>query len=262
MEALIMQPSQVLNEIGLIYNKNPENILTNFYWNNFTSSDLLVYKLDDTLVFLDQETDYFRAYFYSDNIENVEKILSFITEKTLVLEVISKEKPLSIISMLEHSSFSLYAIHKKIVNKTLPKLVTNKDLTYANIEDLSKIHDSLMNNFDKYSDHLPTLDFIKNAIENNHILIHKIDSDIPAYIIFEIKKNTCYFGYWFSDQRDNPVIGISLLINLYGILNEKNIKMAYGWVKDDNFKVIRIHQRFGFYFEGMENLIYLKKGIR
>ncbi|MEZ5197510.1 MAG: hypothetical protein R2764_14275 [Bacteroidales bacterium] len=253
-----MSSEQVLDELDLLSEKITENLITNYYWNSFNSNELIVFKGINTLVILDKEIDFYRTYYFSDNYGSVEKILNSIEEKTLVLEYLAKEKSAEAIEMFNKAGFNEFSVHHKIVNKTLPKFKINQELHYATSADVPEIYESLFNNFVRYSDHLPTIEFLENAALNKNIILYKENDKIIAYIIFEIKGGTSYFGFWFSSQKENPLIGINLMVNLYGLLNSKNIKMAYGWVKDDNYKVIDIHKKFGFYFEGLTNYIYLK----
>lgn len=253
-----LSSDQVFDELDRLSEKISHKLITNFYWSRFNSDDLIVYKEDNTVVILDKEFDFYRIYFYSDNLSTIEEILNSIKGKTLILEYLAKERPARIIDLLEKVNFSEFSVHHKIVNKTLPRLKINKELHFANKYDAEEIYNSLINNFNRFSDHLPTIEFLKNSVNNNNILIYKDNGKISAYIIFEVKGNTCYFGFWFSSLQDNPLIGVNLLVNLYGLLNSKNIKMAYGWVKDDNYKVIEIHKKFGFFFEGSVNYIFLR----
>jgi hypothetical protein len=254
-----MTSEQVLNELDLLSDKISGEVITNYYLNNFSSGDLTVIKENNSIVVLDKEFDFYRTYFYSDNLATIKSIIGSINNKSLTLEYLSKENPVELKNMLSGIMFKEISVHHKIVNKTLPKLKVNKELTFASTEDVTELYDSLVTNFNKYSDHLPSIPFLENAIKNDNIIIYRNNGKITAYIIFELKGKTSYFGFWFSSQHDNPVIGINLMINLYGILNSKGIKMAYGWVKDDNFKVIEIHKKFGFFFEGSTNYIFMRK---
>ena len=103
-------------------------------------------------------------------------------------------------------------------------------------------------------DHLPTIDKLIEYVKNDQVLVKREKGMIIGYIIFIIQGKRVNFNYWFNEG--NLLNSLDLVTNFYGLMNAKGIKSGFLWVNVEKKGVLKLHQTFGYNFDGLEDHIY------
>jgi len=118
---------------------------------------------------------------------------------------------------------------------------------FACNEDAEEIFELLTNNFDIYSEQIPSVDEIRQNAEKEQIVVVRCDNKIATLSYFEIHNKTLHriFDYTRPEYRKSLIyLGIEPFLER--VFEEKNIKInrSYGWRDMENKKLNRISEMF------------------
>ena len=137
------------------------------------------------------------------------------------------------------------------------------DINYSliqnpNEEDFEVLLKILEQNFDKYTERIPTLEKLKEL--RNSIYLIKEDNHIAALFVTEIKGSTRFMHFWLviSEFRGK---GYGELIFKYCLNCDPEIKRYTSWINVKNNYSIKKHAEFGFVKDRIINFIYLNTNI-
>jgi len=219
----------------------------------FTGSD------DESIVFRDEDTDFFRLYFYSIGLKSLPSLIKGVTISPMVVDYISKEPPGEIERIFFEAGFEKYAVLQRMINNNLRRLQRVEPLLFAEEEEWRMVMEKLNTGLDKYTGHFPQKEELVNLIRNKRILVTRKNNEITGLIMYKITEKKCNFNQWYSAKDNDPMDGANLLVNMYALLDEMGIRSGFMWVNEKNTPVIKIHQRFGFKPNGLKDYVYLKK---
>lgn len=184
--------------------------------------------------------------------------LNFVTE-VFVLEN-EVEKSLQIKNWL--NSQGNYHYHT-VFRMNRVKQEQEHDINYSliqnpNEEDFEVLLKILEQNFDKYTERIPTLEKLKEF--KNSIYLIKEDNQIAALFVTEIKGSTRFMHFWLviSEFRGK---GYGELIFKYCLNCDPEIKRYTSWINVKNNYSIKKHAEFGFVKDRIINFIYLNTNI-
>ena len=122
-----------------------------------------------------------------------------------------------------------------------------------NENDFEVLLEILEKNFDKYTERIPTLEKLKEL--KNSIFLIKVDNQIAALFINEIKGTTKQLLFWLviSEFRGK---GYGELIFKYNLNCNSEIKRYMSWIDVRNNYSIKKHTEFGFVKDRIINFIY------
>jgi acyl carrier protein len=188
----------------------------------------------------------------------VHKELNIVTE-VFVLEH-EVEKSLQIKNWL-HSQENYHCHTVFRMNRV--KQEQEHDINYSLIQnpnenDFEVLLKILEQNFDKYTERIPTLEKLKEL--KNSIYLIKEDNKIAALFITEIKETTKHLLFWLviSDFRGKRY---GELIFKYILNCNLDIKRFTSWINVKNKYSIKKHAEFGFVKDRIINFIYLNTNI-
>jgi hypothetical protein len=81
---------------------------------------------------------------------------------------------------------------------------------------------------------------------------------ISGYVVFQVTGIWSHFNYYYCKNADDPALSISLLLAYYDSLRERNINCVFGWVREENSEMLRIHNRFNYIQSDIKDYIYLR----
>lgn len=178
----------------------------------------------------------------------------FVTEIILLEHEV--EKSLQIKNWLNaqgnyhyHSVFRMNRVKQENEYDSNYSLIQNPGDT--DLKDLLKI---LEQNFDKYTERIPTLEKLQEL--RNSIYLIKEDNQIAALFVTEIKGSTRFMHFWLviSEFRGK---GYGELIFKYCLNCNSEIKRYMSWIDVRNNYSIKKHTEFGFVKDRIINFIYL-----
>lgn len=132
-------------------------------------------------------------------------------------------------------------------------------IVYPSYEDISKIREILLENFDFLSEQIPSCDELSRYIDKKQIYLYKKDSEIAGMIIFELTPMAFYLRYWFTNPKFRNM-GIGSVLYKKVMFDSKNIKRQMLWVVSDNENAIKRYEHYGFKLDSLvDNVMIINK---
>ena len=233
------------------------NILTNYFKQPMTGNTILGTCTRRSILFLNDDTDFYRLYYYSSDQSDLAALLKdACSPGRIVIDYVTREPDEHLQQAFREAGFRDYAMFVRLANHHLKVYDQPRCLQYAEPGDLDGLWSRLME-FDKYVDHFPDKQTLLRLIEDRQALLNKVDGAIRGYIIFRVMGSKANFNYFYN-KSDDPRDTLVLLRNFYGVLHERGIKSAIAWVNITNSRVLRLHAQFGWKEDGLKDFFYLK----
>lgn len=213
----------------------------------------------ETLLFITNDEDFYRLYFFTNNADDFSNLLSICTYPgDVVIDYIAKTFDSSIDAAIIESGFSRIDLFSRMSNYVLPPSPLREDIAFAVAADAEILQVRLHTDLNRYTDHFPTLAMIKQYIANGWVLVNRRENEIQGYIIFQIQGQRVNYNY-VSNSSANPMDWLIMQRNFYGILKQQGIRSGVLWVNDTNVRVARMHKKFGWDFDGLKDQFYFYK---
>lgn len=249
--------------------KSPgESSLTNFFLTQHSierairKERLSGIALPGASLLLRRDRDFSHLYINFSDLEVLKSQLEQLTIETpLVADVIQRDNSHEeMISVLEDAGFTphrlLFRLNRPI---QVPEDSTNgAKVQLAHYSNAEEILRCLEKYFDKYSEQLPELDEIEEAISMNRILISLVDHQLAGFLYFESSGQSSILRYWFvSPAVRNQNVG-SALIRHYLSASCPNASSQL-WVVHDNYNAIDKYKHYGYTRDILEDQIMIRK---
>ncbi len=256
MKNLVTNIDTIKNKINVLKQKATSPSYTNYFLQELQSKSFNTKYSNHSIVFFDKDVDFYRLYFFSSDLHDLSMIINDLKIRQTTVDIITKSFSQNLHTLFLESGFKNIALYKRIENKNLPVYYSNENFSFADIKELEFLYERLFNDFDKYTDHFPTFEKLKILIDNKQVIVVRDESKISGYIIYQIQGKKVHLNYWYNEG--NQLNSLVLLINFYGLMNEKGIKSGFGWTNIKKQDVIKTHQKIGYKFDGLEDYIYLR----
>jgi hypothetical protein len=238
---------------------------TNSYWSSketlsrLEERSVLIENQSGALLFIEKTRyDFWRLYFYIQDITSVN--WDFFREKRLVTEIVvrnsKKKKWDSIIQVFqEKGGFKVYDAYMRfykeisnidIIGVDFSIVETAKEKDFINIQKL------IEDNFDAFSDKIPSIEELKNLSQTTFLIKDK--EQIVAFFITEKKGVTLEFRYWLVLENYRGKKYGSILMKRV-LTFDSEIKRITSWISQNNKNVILAHKNQGFKEDGLTNYI-------
>lgn len=231
---------------------------TNYFRQNFLNPTFETIKGKNSIVFLTQETDFHRLYFYTSDLAELSQIMKGFSDTLMIIDFYAQLYLPEVEQSFIRGGFYKYAVFKRLVNYKLwlPKI--ESEIFYGSKEDQSYLYERIYSDFDKFVDHLPDKGVLDEFLNRKQVLLNKVNKKITGYLIFEIQNKRAVIRAWRSMEGDIPMGAMFLVGNLNKVLSTEDIKMVYGWVNVDNEHSMLVLKRMRYRFDGLSDYIYLK----
>lgn len=153
---------------------------------------------------------------------------------------------------LREAGFSHYALLKRVVKVNEPKAPEKVAAEFANQDDFSHIEEIIRRYFDPLLDHWPDKDEIDTAIREKRILVARSEEEgrVIALDSFEQTGQTVYNRYVVSMEEYRHQKSYGTFLMGQSIALHAKARRIIGWVKDDNYVSIHMHNKHGLHFDG------------
>lgn len=233
--------------------------ITNYFFQAMDRvSNLQVLESAKSLCFLHDEWDFSRLYFYTYDAGDLqEKLQRASWPPIVVADWISKEGNAPVHALLENLGFHAHATYDRIIYKTPRHERPNDDLHFAEPSDSEAIHGLLFRVFDKYADHIISLEELCALIGQNRVILTRhAQEGIDGLVIFPINGQNCNFNFLYNS---GGLLKLSRLLgNFYGVLSERGVQTGFSWVRRTRPLVLRLHESFGWMRDGFVDYIYMR----
>jgi hypothetical protein len=233
--------------------------LTNYFLQNLEGlENLRMFESEKSLCFFFDEWDFARFYFYTFDATRFETELRRMNWPPIVVtDWISKEGSAPAEMLLTGSGFHLHTIYDRMFCRNLRREHAEAPVQFANDGDTDAIHFSLFRVFDKYADHIISVEQLRGLIGQRQVVVSRDGiGRIDGYIIFPISGQSCHFNFLYNSC--GPAHLAHLLGSFYAVLLERGVQSAVGWVRRTRPQVLRLHQSFGWGTDGVVDYIYMR----
>lgn len=233
-------------------------IVTNYFKQPLTGRLILGTHSECTALFINDDMDFYRLYFYSsDLVELAELLRRTDFPASVVSSYIAKELDPRVEGAFQDAGFTDHAVFVRLVNYELRVYEKNSRLQFAEPNDLKPLWYLLME-FDRYTDYFPKQAALLDLIKKRQVILNRKNGTIKGYIIFRVMGSKVNFNYFYN-RSDDPRDSLMLLHNFYAILHERGIKSGVQWNNLKNVRVRELHRQFGWKEEATKAFFYLKE---
>lgn len=231
---------------------------TNYFRQELSGEQLLAFGTRQTLVFLNDDIDFFRLYFFTTSLDDLRGVLNGLEfNGTVVASYLEKQTDERILDLFRNSGFEYIALFKRMINNNLRACSTNDALQFAEPGDMESVYRGLLKFLNKHTDHFPTRRRLGELIAARQVLVNRREGEVQGCIIFRIQGKVVNFNYLYNFSA-NSLDALTLQMNFYGLMHERGIRSGFLWVNAANQGVIKMDQNFGWKFDGLRNHFLLK----
>lgn len=261
----------VKEELSRLRNKN---LRTNFFLSEEKLDFLkdghqtVAYRSDNGFYFLVEQEGFYKYFFISNDMEDLQDNLKLVEEKygrhIIVSEVVGNEDYLNDINdQFKSRDFYEYTRLVRMSRmRTEPihfELPPNIHQLYD--DKLDELHNIYLKYFNKFAEQIPTRAELQKMIEKENVYYYSDDSRIQGFIIFENSGITSHLRYWFVGQEYRSKKIGSKLMDVFFTKFEQ-VKREIFWVIDSNENAIKRYKHFGFSEEKMYNIVLINKKLK
>jgi GNAT superfamily N-acetyltransferase len=231
--------------------------------NRLKQKEVLINSQSKGLFFAENTSyDFWRLYFYIQDISQIE--WNFFRDVPLVIEIVvrNSKKELwdsTIKTFQNKGNFKVYDTFNRMFRDKIDMDVSGIDFSIietAQKQDLPIVKKLLEENFDAYSDRIPSLRELEKLAET--IFLIKENNKIVAFFITERKGFTLEFRYWLVLEAYRGKRYGGLLMKRV-LTFDPEIKRFISWISQKNKNVILAHEHLGFKNDGLINYVLHKK---
>ncbi len=233
--------------------------ITNYFFQSLSKSvNLRMLTSERSLCFLYDEWDFSRLHFFTFDLGDLEKILHGINwPPIIVLDWISKNGSTAVDSLMSNAGFHLHATYDRIVSRNFRRERLEAQVQLARAEETETIHCSLLRVFDKYADHIITLEELSDLVSQQQVIVSRDAKDkIDGFVVFPIAGSSCNFNFLYNSGGSTRLV--QLLGSFYSTLAERGVQSGFSWVRRTRPMVLKLHQSFGWKTDGLVDYIYMK----
>ncbi|MGG3836312.1 hypothetical protein ABEV00_04710 [Paenibacillus thiaminolyticus] len=252
LKCIIQFISEIKRNNGLRY--------SNYYHQELQGERFLVNHTTRSICFFEQEDGFYRGYFASADMDDLTRLLSSIElESPVVIAIVSKTQNPELTEIIQRSGFEQYRVYRRMVNRDFQKYELNDGVTYAKPGQAQEILELLKETFNPYTDYFPTVALLEQLIANKQVIINEEDGHCKGLFIYRREGIQYNFNYMVN-KSINPILFVYALQNFYAHLKNAGLQHGYLWLDSNNVKVIRLHEKFGWKFDGLQDAFYIKGG--
>jgi hypothetical protein len=231
---------------------------TNYFRQEMVGTQILTVATDRSLLMINDEHDFFRLYFFTNDLRGFEEILRTNDYPgDVVAGYLTRTEDKNIAEAFQRSGFNPIANYRRMVSFQLPKQRPNSALEYASSADLNQLHKDLFRVFNKYTDHLPTKSRLLGYIENRQVIVIRHEQQIRGAVCFQLRGRRVNYNYIYS-LSDNHLDFLRLQNNFYGVMHERGIGAGFLWVNRSNERLASLYRSSGWRFDGLEDFFYFR----
>lgn len=213
-------------------------------------------------IILREDRDFYHLYVnYSDS-ELLSSLLENLTNfNTLVVDVIQRhDSHKNLIALLSNAHFHHYRelVRLNRPRHDLPDLSKGSGVSLANESDAALILQKLEDHFDRFSEQLPDLDEIFEAITAFQVIVCRVDDEIAGFLFLESLGKTSKLRYWFVESRFRGQSIGSALMRHYLSVSAPNTDSQL-WVVKDNLDAISKYHNYGYMQNELEDRVMIRR---
>lgn len=219
--------------------------------------------------FIDKE-DYIELFFFANDMFDLLEERDFLhsilpSNKLAVISIITNVKEnKKCEQIMGDLGFCLYKkyLRKKLQLNTIPPILKNESICYAELDDIDVIQKLIVETFDEISDQIPDREELERMVSNKQVFKYVPTNYLAGFLINERQGKKSYLRMLcIGEKYRGNGIGKSLLQE-YINSEYENVKLFYLWVDSQNGKAIELYSRYGYISDGLEQYIFIRQRKR
>ena len=248
----------VLEGISQVRRHAGASVLTNYFGKLHSTGPFPSILTEDAVLFLDADRDFQHVLFAAASPTALGRLLQSCPCGIYSLDYVTKSFSQEWEDAFQRNRFTRRATYQRIAS-ALPKFPSVKGSTeFAREDEAENLYQRLPAVFDRYMDHLASLEEMREMIRDHRVLVNRMNGTIAGLFIFQIHGQRAHLNHWWNSMEVGPHAGLELLIRAYNEMALRGVKLVHAWVNETNHRVIRIHRHFGLVPDGLWNYVYFR----
>jgi Acetyltransferase (GNAT) family len=268
---LVEKAGDVLATIQRIKTAGGSTFATNFFpvqarlddW--VARQELLSKDAGDIALFARKDRDFFHLYYCATSDRLLADTLgcsAFLKDKPITTDLIGRENMVqSQAALFSGRAFRSYAKLIRLARLGREGGLTDPSVEYATAPDVPLILALLESCFDPYSDQLPKLYELEEAVQARQIVLLRAEGNIGALVHFETQGLTSTVRYWAVHPEHREAKFGSRVIRHYFAMHPA-VKRFVLWVRADNENAVRRYAHFGYAPDGLVDCVMVNTLIK
>jgi RimJ/RimL family protein N-acetyltransferase len=246
--------------------------LTNFFLSDAAvepqvrAGEVEAFEAEGAAILLRREARFDRLYYAAAGEDCLKNALSEVAaeaERDIVVDVVGRED--AIAPVVERFRESGFEKHDALVRlqRTTPREIgadaPDPEVETGRPDDAPEILAALANNFDAYSDQIPSLSEIRDAAAAGTIALVRAEGRIAALYYYDRAGLTCQARYWLvlPEFRSRRALGDKVLRRFLAACADA--KRCILWVHQENRPVLAVYRWYGFAADGLVDTILIHR---
>jgi hypothetical protein len=248
---------EVQTRIDQIKAAQPARHLTNCFAPPAQPS-LLTIATDSAIAFASPEHDFYRLYYFSATVGAIARLLAeFPRDRDTVLGYLDKDRNENLCAAFSTAGFGEKAHYQRMKNSKLPLRKTRFEPDFAREDEIQALLDLLAGTFDPMTDHLPELEKLREIVAARQALVSRTEGQITGALVFQQPSSQVNFNF-LVNRSGNTLDLVTLKNSFYHLMAQRSISSGFLWVDSRNTGVIKLHQAFGWKFDGLNDWFYTR----
>jgi hypothetical protein len=231
---------------------------TNYFRQEMIGEQILMAGTDRTILFANDEYDFFRLYFFTSDLADLERMLPRVRYPAdVVAGYLTRRVDNNVVTAFERAGFRSIATYSRMETYRLPQQQANSALEYAVAADADRLHNDLFRTFNRYTDHLPTKSRLLNFIRNQQVIIKRHIGKIMGAVCFQLHGLKVNYNYIYS-LSGSGLDFLQLQNNFYGVMNQLGIRAGFLWINQANSRLAALYRATGWRFDGLQDHFYFR----
>jgi len=253
--------ASVHEKMVLVKAQSTGNFFTNYFRQEMVGPQILTAATARTVLLANDEHDFFRLYFFTSDLADLEQILRDLDfPGEVVAGYLTKAVDENIAAAFQQSGFNPIATYLRMITYRLPPQRPNPALEYASAADVDQLYEGLFQTFNKYTDHLPTKDRLRRYVENQWVIVNRQAGRILGAVCFQLEGPRVNYNYIYN-LSGNGLDFLRLQNNFYGVMNQRGIRAGFLWINQINSRLASLYQSTGWRFDGLQDYFYVRSSV-
>ena len=234
------------------------SLLTNYFGKLHSPDPFPACVTRDAVLFLDADRDFQHLLFTAASPAALDSALKNCPPGIYASDYITRSFDQEWEDAFLRNGFTRRATYQRIAS-TLPKIPAVKSETeFAREDEAEALFKLLPEVFDRYLDHLASLEEIREMLRDRRVIVNRIHGEIAGFFVIQIQGQRAHLNHWYNPPETGPNAGLELLIRAYHEMAARGVKFVHGWVNVTNQRVFRIHRLFGLVPDGLWHYNYFR----
>jgi hypothetical protein len=256
---------RIHEKMALVKAQSIGGFFTNYFRQEMVGPQILTAATARSVLLANDEHDFFRLYFFTSDLADLEQILRDVDLPSDVVagyltKATDKAGDENIAAAFQQSGFNPIATYRRMITYRLPPQRPNPALEYAIAADVDQLYKDLFRTFNKYTDHLPTKNRLRDYVVNQWVIVNRQAGRILGGVCFQLEGPRVNYNYIYN-LSGNGLDFLRLQNNFYGVMNQRGIRAGFLWINQINTRLAALYQSTGWRFDGLQDYFYFRSSV-